>query len=155
MPAKNLNEFYALFKPAITKATQYVMEKMLEEYKMEIDDVIYGNYVPTVYQRTGEFRDSWVTEVSSQSMGAQGELKQDTSKMTVDLENFQHGSPYSGSVVEALAEIIYEGLSGPLFGEGPWRNPRNPFVILLAKLDSGKISQWFKEGMTQQGIRMK
>lgn len=153
--AKNSTEFYSLFRIPVKNALDYVMDKVLEEYKDEIDNVVYNNYSPSVYERTYDFKNSWETETMLQSKGAQGELKQDVSSIGVNLDKFQHGSIYSGSIVDELTDIIFEGLSGPLFGEGFWTNRRDAWTPLIAKLDGGKIDKWFKEGMKKQGIAMK
>ena len=59
-----------------------------------------------------------------------------------------------GDAREYLADIIYQGKSGPLFGDGPWRNKRDAWTPLINKLDRGKIFTWFEEGMNNQHLKV-
>lgn len=153
---QNERQLYATFSPIVEKAVNYVMDKMLEEYKNLIDDIVYHQEFPAVYHRTEEFLNSWKTEVSTKMVGATGELSQDYKTMSFNPETFTHGSNYyePNDVRPFLANIIYEGLSGDLFGAGWWQESRDAWTPLIQQLDGGKLDKWFKEGMKKQGIQI-
>lgn len=152
---QNTNQFNSVFGRAIWSAVDYVMSKMLETYREDIYRIVYGSNSPEEYQRTYQFAESWTAENKSIENGGEGKLYQDYSKMTFNPTLYQHGSPLSGSVVDSLAEIIFEGASGNMFGEGWWQSARDPWTPFVKNLDSNLLKRWFKQGMKQQGVYLR
>jgi hypothetical protein len=76
--------------------------------------------------------------------------------MEYDSATFLHGSDFyqPTDVRGFLAEIINEGKSGDLFGEGFWREKR-PFwdKSLQELLDNGQIDRWMRESMKKHGLQ--
>lgn len=151
--ARNPAEVYAIYNESVHNAVQYVFEQVMVNYKKLIMDIVYS-HDPEGYERTFEFLESWETSTKKTDKGAVGELRQNSSFMSYNPENFQHGSYYTsyGDVSDQLAGIIYGGLSGQLFGEGFWTSPRDAWSPLINELKGGKLKEWFIEGMQRQGI---
>lgn len=139
----------------IKKALEYTMEQILEEYKDLILEIVYGAGNPSVYKRnisaSDSFLNTWHTDIKDNVMSYIGTLNQNYDEMNLDTENFIHGS-FGVDYRPYMANIIYEGLSGALFGDGYWRNKRDAWAPLIEEMDNGKLTEWFKDGMKLQGI---
>ena len=153
--ARNAAEFYGMFNEPVHNAVEYVMDKILTNYKHLINQIVYGRS-PEEYERTYEFLESWEAKSKKTRQGAVGEMSQNVSFMSYNPEAFQHGSLYTsyGDVRDELAGIIYQGLGVNLFGDGWWTNPRDPWTPLIQQLNEGKkLREWFIEGMERQGVK--
>ena len=179
---RNDKELNNLLYNAMANAIEYTMVKLFEENEELIEKYVYGAYPELYYDRTKQFLDAWNYKVkktsshhmtSSISSRVYAEFYYDPvvksggeivgSPMEYIPEKAQHGSPdwpHSavdkawGDAREYLADIIYQGKSGPLFGDGPWRNKRDAWTPLINKLDRGKIFTWFEEGMNNQHLKV-
>lgn len=130
----------------LQQATQYVVDKILEENQEQVQNVVYDAYSPTIYERTYELLDSWKGEATQNGNNhIQGKFEYDSSKISAT-------SVITDQVVSGLAEIVYQGLAGHIFGEGPWTSKRNAFQALEKAVGANTIRQWMKEGMTAAGL---
>ena len=43
----------------LTKVANYVAQKVWNENRAQIEQVVYQSYVPKSYNRNGEFKDAW------------------------------------------------------------------------------------------------
>ena len=119
-------------------------------------------YSPEDYNRTGDLYRAWSTESKSTSSAAQGEFKYDYSKMSIgstdpQSSNFaQHigvgGDFYGQDARPYLAELIYQGATGSLFGDGAFRKQRDAWAELNKRIGRRKMKQWMKEGMEAAGL---
>ena len=142
----------------------YVVQKIWNDNRELIRQIIYEGYQPEVYERTGEFKEAWDTDVKTLHNYVQGEFKYDPRLLTVNEDNGQHSSLVDGTpMTEYLAEVIYEGLSGAIYEPGyaknssrfkgqPWANKRDVWSALLKWFNKTKLKQLFEEGMRQQGV---
>jgi hypothetical protein len=135
-------------------------EKLLEKLKEFIQTEVYDAGTPQWYHRFGEsggFLGSWQKEdVSGFGQTITSRIDQDINKMELDPESFVHGSLYwdvTEDVRDLLAEIINEGKSGPLFGNGFWRQPRQFWEPMMQFLTSGQADTVFESIMTAHGIK--
>lgn len=157
-----------LLYDAMANAVEYTMVKLFEENEDMIEKYVYNAYKPNTYQRTREFLDAWnykVKKTSSHHMlsyissRVHATLEYDPSVMDYNPEFAQHGTPLWAAneawndAREYLADILYQGNTGPLFGEGDWQKRRDAWTPLLRKLDRGKIYTWFEEGMAKQNLK--
>lgn len=159
------------FLPKLRNVVDYMVQKILAENKAVVEQIVYAAYQPTVYNRTGEFKEAWETD--SQEMTAQskvrGEFKYAPDKLTPgtnDMSDPHYGQHYTGAngenskggpeMTEGLAEVIYQGLAGPAFGHGTttgaWHARRNAWQALLKVVSKTAIRQWFREGCAREGI---
>lgn len=174
---RNNREVVQGMGPVFDKALDYVMEQIKLENEKAIKKTIYNRNKTKVvngqrvaknvsYKRTEEFKTvPWDSTTDPNETGVDlrsghksaalfGFLHPED--MTEDEETATHSSPEwakIGDIRPYLAEIIYEGKSGPLFGQGHWTKPRNAFEELLKRIGGrDKIIAWFKTGLRKQGI---
>lgn len=159
-----------LLNDAIYNATEEVMRKIFLENSDLIWKYVYSAYTPKVYQRSEEFLESWNYMVkrtsdhhnpSTASSRVHGTFFYDHDMLSLDPSMAQHGTPewlYDRVTKEEwhdareyLADILYQGDSGPIFGYGPWQKKRDAWSKLIKMLDRGKIFTWFKQSMKAQG----
>lgn len=145
----------------------YVVQKIWSDNRELIRQMIYDGYQPEVYERTGEFKEAWDTDVKTLHNYVQGEFKYDPRLLTVNEDNGQHSSLVDGrAMTEYLAEVIYDGLSGAIYESGyahdsdrfknqAWANKRDVWDALNNKLGKKTLRQYFEEGMRKQGIAYK
>ena len=163
MPAaRSEQELRNLLRSPIQKAINYVLDKIYDENIAVVHDVVYMAYSPEDYNRTGDLYRAWSTESKSTSSAAQGEFKYDYSKMSIgstdpQSSNFaQHigvgGDFYGQDARPYLAELIYQGATGSLFGDGAFRKQRDAWAELNKRIGRRKMKQWMKEGMEAAGL---
>ena len=163
MPAaRSEQELRNLLRSPIQKAINYVLDKIYDENISVVHDVVYMAYSPEDYNRTGDLYRAWSTESKSTPSAAQGEFKYDYSKMSIgstdpQSSNFaQHigvgGDFYGQDARPYLAELIYQGATGSLFGDGAFRKQRDAWAELNKRIGRRKIKQWMKEGMEAAGL---
>lgn len=130
----------------LRQATQYVVDKIMETNRDVVQSVVYDAYSPTIYQRTNELLDSWKTETKTHGSSAVfGTFEYDESKISAT-------SVVTGEAVPYLADIVYNGLAGHIFGEGPWTKKRDAWKALEKAVGARQIQQWMKEGMSVAGL---
>ena len=160
--ARSEQELRNLLRSPIQKAINYVLDKIYDENISVVHDVVYMAYSPEDYNRTGDLYRAWSTESKSTSSAAQGEFKDDYSKMSIgstdpQSSNFaQHigvgGDFYGQDARPYLAELIYQGATGSLFGDGAFRKQRDAWAELNKRIGRRKMKQWMKEGMEAAGL---
>lgn len=157
--ARNNQELENMLMPALEKAIDYVVQKIWNDNRELIRTIVYESYQPEEYERTGEFKEAWDTDVKRLGNFVRGEMKYDPRELTVNYNKWQHGSRYvsNGELHETvmttyLAEVIYQGLSGDFFGEGPWTKKRDVWAALNREVGIRKIKQYFEEGMRRNGL---
>lgn len=158
---KNDHELRKTLKAPLIAAVDYVMQKMWNENRDIIREVVYSAGLPTEYDRTNEFRNAWDYEWHSHPKTdafVEYEFFYDWAKLNVNRAKAQHGSPEQITNYEDvrpyLADIIYGGLSGALFGDGYWRRARDAWSVLLHRIGKRNLSTWFKEGCKQAGLEV-
>lgn len=148
----------------MTQALNYTMEQIVARNKELILKIIYDNYSPKSYERTREFLESWKYEIhtfrrTGLSM-VSATFEQNLESMSVNNEKAQHGSPFIygedwwKDSREYLADIIYNGKSGKVFGRGPWTRKRDVWTPLIQSVES-KIYKWYKDGLENVGLFVK
>ena len=160
--ARSEQELRNLLRSPIQKAINYVLDKIYDENISVVHDVVYMAYSPEDYNRTGDLYRAWSTESKSTSSAAQGEFKYDYSKMSIgstdpQSSNFaQHigvgGDFYGQDARPYLAELIYQGATGSLFGDGAFRKQRDAWAELNKRIGRRKMKEWMKEGMEAAGL---
>lgn len=154
--ARNNNDLEKMLMPALEKAVNYVAQKIWEDNKEIVEEIVYDSYQPEEYERTGQFKEAWDTETKRLGNFAQSKFMYDSKELVVNYDKWQHGSKYLREPMTTyLAEIIYQGLVGPMFGEGTWTKKRNAWKALNSKIGIKKIKQYFEEGMRQNGLNFK
>ena len=135
-------------------ALDYAMEKLLMKLQENIEKIVYGAGSPEYYGRTNEFLYSWETSKPIiKGNIIESDLFQNMFAMHSDPENFIHGSNYykQDDITAYMADIIFEGLAGPMFGSGFWTVARDAWTPTLIHLKNGDFDRWFADGMRMQG----
>ena len=165
--ARNDKEVLAMLRSPIMKAINYVIDKIYDENISVIHDVVYMAYSPEEYERTGEVYRAW-------GAGDTKALNERTSRGTFEYKpdkmslgstdphssNFaQHigvgGEFYGQDARSYLSELIYQGETGSLFGNGAFRKKRDAWKELNKRIGRRKMKQWMKEGLERAGLNVK
>lgn len=166
---KNPEQVRRYLLPIIRDAVEYAMKKMEEKNKKLMDKYIYHSaFSPTVYQRTGEFGEAWGIDGTAKRSKAGKAISGNHVEMRfgynpeevsgISLQDnpngqiYAHGSPEWGNARDYLADLIYNGNSGPMYGNGPWREKRDVWTALLSEFGEDKFIYWMKRYMNTQGF---
>lgn len=155
---RNETQLQVVIAQALVSVVNRVLERIVEDNRGLIQEYIYDNDTPAVYERTEEFKEAWETQ-SAKVTGdhVKGEFSYAPDKMSVDPGAFQHGSYYynPNDVREYLATLIYEGGAGPMFGEGFWRNKRDVWDRLIKHLGKRRLLSYVSDALKAEGIAFK
>lgn len=155
---RNNEQLRAAIAPALEKAVEYIVEQILKVNEEIVWETVYQAYDPSVYERTGQFQTAWRTDVIGDGQGnVLGALEYDPTKISAGpQESGQHISVLTGEPsAEYLVDIIYGGLAGNLFGEGPWTQKRNAYEALVKELGKKNMLSIIDEGLRKAGLTFK
>lgn len=169
--ARNNQELKKVLEVPLKIAVKILMEKILQQNYECILKVVYAApgrpLYPNYYESTTEFLNAWDIAVHSskaiKSSDIQGSFFYKPSEMQSippNEENNYMGQHHGigghwGDSREYLADIIYQGLSGPIYGDGYWRKKRDAFNELVKIVGIRNFSKWFKEAMQEVGLTVK
>lgn len=138
-------------------AINYTIDRMVELIRQEITRQGIGDESKnTIYDPTNEFYNAWRKESVSKVGGyILGKMGYDSSFLSLDKDSYTHGSNYQGGsdVRDALADIIFNGKSGMLFGDGFWRDNRDAWTPFMNQVQA-EISSWFVIGCAKSGLQI-
>lgn len=161
LQARNEFQLSSILMPKIQQAVDYVTNKIYEENREIVTQVVYEAYSPVEYNRTGDLRESWKTTSEVSGNNVRGEFTYDSSKMSTgsivpgSSDYGQHISLVTGeSVVDGLAAIVYQGISDAVFGPGPWTKKRDAWKKLVETIGPRKISDWMFAGLKGAGLNV-
>lgn len=149
----------AYLQPKIEIIVNEILAGIKEWNEKEIDRVVYDAGEPEVYQRTHEFREAWEGNITKSTPSeVEGKFEYLPNAMTT-VEPGVHASVivdygYIDDIRPYLAEIIYEGKAGDLFGNGFWRNPRNAWERLINIVGGPKMKTWINRGARKAGLKI-
>lgn len=159
---RNNKQLKQVMGPVIKEVIVEILERLDTINKDLINEIVYGAGNPSAYERTYQFRDNaWKIDQSSRPIAGKthASLDYNPNGMVYVQENAQHGSYYQppGDAREYLADIIYQGLSGPAFGNGPitgfWAEARDVWSRLIDATE-GNLDQWIQEGFNKRGLKV-
>lgn len=139
------------------KALKGAGDKTSELVKKRIDEDVYDAGTPSEYIRTYELRESIrSSDVKSSGNTAEVEVKHDTSLIHSNPTLNQHASAIDGSSsVDSIAEIVHDGKSGGLFGQGFWTQKRPYMDNAKEEMEDGKYKQFMMEELKKMGYKVK
>ena len=153
---KNLNEFYVLINSCTTRTIAYVVDKIFDELNVQMINKRIGLH-DSYYQPTGDFYSAWKADVASR-VGEffQTSIRFDGDSMTLDPDNFVHGSRYyeTEDVRDMMPYLIFGGNSGGLFGDGYWTKNRDAWSRTISRIDRS-FNKWIVEGFKINGFSVK
>lgn len=139
-------------QPKLRIIVETILEKITKENEELINEIVYGAGTPDEYHRTGQFADlAWAHDITKETTyEIDGEFKYNPEGMYDT-----HPSVVSGEDIrEYLAEIIYNGVAGHIFGTGFWTEKRDAWTALIKVVGSNKIRQWINEGAVKAGLKI-
>lgn len=146
---------------ALTKVIVHVMpavgDKTAELVKDRIDKDVYGAGTPSEYIRTYELRESIEAggKVTVSKGSAEIEVGHNDTRIG-SYEPNQHYSVVDGShSADSIAEIVHDGKSGLIFGEGFWTQKRPYMDNAAQEMKDGKYKKFMIEMLRKQGIDAK
>ena len=98
-----------------------------------------------MYSRTFELREAWKSEANASGASGHATFEYDPSKISAHSNLTDEAVPY-------LAEIVYQGLAGKIYGEGAWTQARDAWQALLDACGEDAIKEWFYQGCRQAGL---
>lgn len=161
--------------PMIREAVEYLMQQVYLENEQLVQELIYAERKPQVYERTGEFAKSWSYE-PTKGTGISGNTVEykfhyDPDGMVYSSMLGQHGTPdYNlvtgaslaqakqswGDARDYLADILYNGKTGDLFGDSSsWRHDIDVWQHLMKNCNKRQMMTWLRDGMARQGLEVK
>ena len=141
--------------PRLQIVVDYILEQVRKRNVDEIEVNVYRRGTPSEYNRTRQFQQAWKADKSTISGNtASGKFHYDPDSMEYDAAEAQHGStdPAWGDAREYLAELIYNGASGPKYGDGYWTQRRDAWDALIEDIDGEDIVKWTRQGFAKAGL---
>ena len=145
MAITSIEALMAICAPAIQSALKYTVEKIKEKNEQVVNQIVYAVYSPQMYPRTFELREAWKSEVNASGASGHATFEYDPSKISAHSNLTDEAVPY-------LAEIVYQGLAGKIYGEGAWTQARDAWQALLDACSEDAIKEWFYQGCRQAGL---
>ena len=168
---KNETELKSFLMPKLKTAVDYIVQKIWNENREVVRQIIYDVYQPKQYERTNQFRQAWGTDVKVMNTVVEGEFKYDPRLLEVNPSMGQHSSivdnTYGDPMTTYLADIIYQGLAGdftgqyryaknnPKFAGEAWTKKRDAWKQLQDSLGRSLLKKWIKEGFEYAGLSVK
>jgi len=149
----------AEFISIIDVVTMKLLDKLSGDSGL-LEQIVYSPYNPSEYSRqgrTGGLLGEWdKTNAIANGNIISSEITEYPDRLNHDPEDFIHGSNYSklgDDIREVLSEIVFEGKSGPFWGEGFWRSPRDAWTPFIALLDDGTVDKMLENEFRIRGIK--
>ena len=169
MEIRNENDLLNALNPVLDEVVKDMADEILSILWDFIRKDVYDAYnEPSVYQRADSehnFLNSWIKEVERKGRRKEviATIFNSPRLMSLDIENYVHGSPESHDFRQGLAQAIEEGLGGhywfPEYREDGSINPayvERPFfedtVTYLEK--SGYLFKLFEDKMAKRGLHI-
>lgn len=152
-------EFESVVMDSLSGVIDDIIDNITKENEDLIDSIVYAAGSPNFYERQVDgqnFKSAWDSENKrTKSNEIDGKFFYEPKNLSLDKSKFVHGSEYNGyssDVRKVLADIIYEGLSGDLFGEdGYWREPRDAWTPLIKKIEEN-FDKWVISAFNKHGF---
>ena len=150
------NDVAQFLQPKIEIIVEEILNGISEWNEKEIDRVVYKKYTPEKYQRTYEFRDNgWDSHITNSSTKeVEGTFEYNPDNIPT-VTNGVHAGMYSGVDIRPyLADIIYNGLAGDLFGQGFWTDSRDAWKELKRIVGGVKLKTWITRGAKKAHLKV-
>lgn len=132
----------------LDEAMGYMMSELLKKNDKQIQKTVYDKYSPDVYERSYDFKTAWDIDHSRTGKSVEGEFYFEPSYLTVDPQELRHTDVYGESVVDEMADLIYQS------GQGIFHRPtkRNAWKKLDKWFNKDKIVSLYQRGMKRAGL---
>ena len=150
---------YSFFMSKFKKIIDQLTEEIYMMVRESIENKVYRPHIPKWYPRQRDFGGllgAWEKLTKRTAMNViEGSVKYDPENIFSIPSNFIHGSYYwtHSDIREELVDIIVQGKSGKLFGDGWWRRPRDFWSPVYKKIEGTWVDRRFQQLMRQEGIQ--
>ena len=150
-------------QPKLRIIVETILEKITKENEELINEIVYGAGTPSTpdgYIRTWDFRNkAWSSDITKSSLyETEGEFKYDPDKMDnthpAHAASRKYGTDVGFDMTSYLAEIIYNGVAGHIFGTGFWTEKRDAWTALVKVVGSNTMRNWIKEGANKAQLKI-
>ena len=145
-------------QPKLRIIVETILEKITKENKDLINEIVYGAGTPDEYQRTTQFADfAWAHDITKDTTyEIDGEFKYNPEGMDdIHPSQAKYGSKSPGQDERAyLAEIIYNGVAGHIFGTGFWTEKRDAWTALIKVVGSNTMKSWINDGANKAHLKI-
>ena len=159
--ARNNEQLRRMLMPKIQETVEYLMNQIYQHNKYLIEKMVYDAFMPEEYQRTYEFEEAWTYDAPKGKRVISGNHVKMEFKYSPE-ELYTYDPPIHGSVIlgwgearDYLADLIYQGDSGPLYGDGPWRKKRDAWSQLIKELGKKNFYRYLEDGFAYAGLKVK
>lgn len=132
-----------------------VVDAIIKELKKKMDEIVYSDD-PAWYPRQYSSGGLYILWEKYKKKSLSYEIKENPANLNHDPNEFIHGSNYwavTNNITTMLADIVIGGGSGPLFGEGFWREPRDFWTPLIEMIESGEFEKIIEQTFKQLNIK--
>lgn len=159
---QNESSIKNFLQPKIEIIVNEILDGIKEWNEKEIERVVYSKGTPIYYERTdpGEnFESAWNSEIKESNKNfVDGEFYYSPDDMYLGDEiDGKHSSVLTGEDIRPyLAEIIYGGKAGRIFGRGFWTKKRDAWreLLRIARVDGPKMKSWINKGAKKAGLKI-
>ena len=154
---KTWKELERMLTKVVANTMPAVGDKTAELVKDRIDKDVYNAGTPSEYIRTYELRESVEAggKVSVSNRSVEIEVGHNPTEIG-SYEPNQHYSVVDGShSADSIAEIVHDGKSGKIFGNGYWTEKRPYMSNAKEELENGEYKKMMIEELKKRGIDAK
>lgn len=135
-----------LIRDKMREAVNEAGDVALDKFKEYIQEDVYNAYTPVDYERTNDLLNSWFFYIGNNMnrgnhFTTNFTLYQDSNKMIYNPNLYQHGSEVSGDMRYAIANFVFNGVTGGMFGDGEFSKPRDAL---------GDFQEWLNKNLNQE-----
>lgn len=159
MEIRTYKDLEKALKQVAKEALEESKEEMKDIVKDKVDELVYDQYAPTIYDKTYELRDSIVADdVKEKGDTFEAEIHHDTNLIHPNADLGQHASLIDRkSSVNNIAEIVHEGLAPNIFNDRVdyiWMYPRPYMDVAWRDIkDNNKYKDAIKRSLAKKGIK--
>lgn len=164
----NTESLRQFLMPKIKIITETILDGIASWNRREISRKVYDAGTPSLYERTyngstdwehdpedGSFMSAWSGEVEQTERNEMtADFEYDPTKLIAEQIGVHTSALDDSDIREYLAEIIYEGLAGHIFGEGFWTQKRDAWNALLRIVGGQHMKIWIEQGAKKAGLKI-
>lgn len=162
------SEIERFLQPKIEIIVDEILKGIEEWNQREIERVVYAAGQPDVYQRADpeeNFASAWEGTITKSTVHeVEGTFYYEPNNMSVGtsldgehvamFSSEKYGTDPGFDMRPYLAEIIYEGLAGHIFGSGFWTEKRDAWERLIKIVGGSKMRTWINRGARRARLKI-
>jgi hypothetical protein len=144
-------------KDIVDEVTLGLLKKLRQSMKDEVYDADTPNWYFRYKDNGGLLGSFFKSPTTINSLTVSSSVDHVPNSMVHNPKRFTHGSNYwtTDDIRPYLVDIIINGKSGGLFGDGFWRRPRNFWQPVIDMLTDGTADKMIEQAFNSRGIKWK